>query len=133
MQKLQKKVVKVDFTRQVKKSVGETSSIKRIEYVEDTNCEEITVEKCLPVLRLNQRGSISYIRLSILRPITFSIGSFSSPSNLYNNYQGTRNVYDSDGSLSHPGPKNHQEVQQDDRRDRGDRLVKPKTNAINLL
>ena len=130
MQKLQKKVVKVDFTRQVKKSVGETSSIKRIEYVEDTNCEEITVEKCLPVLRLNQRGSISYIRLSILRPITFSIGSFSSPSNLYNNYQGTRNVYDSDGSLSHPGPKVHQEVQQDDRRDR---LAKPNTNQINLL
>ena len=130
MQKLQKKVVKVDFTRQVKKSVGETSSIKRIEYVEDTNCEEITVEKCLPVLRLNQRGSISYIRLSILRPITFSIGSFSSPSNLYNNYQGTRNVYDSDGSLSHPGPKVHQEVQQDDRRDR---LVEPNTNPINLL
>ena len=131
MQKLQKKVVKVDFTRQVKKSVGETSSIKRIEYVEDTNCEEITVEKCLPVLRLNQRGSISYIRLSILRPITFSIGSsFSSPSNLYNNYQGTRSLYDSDGSLSHPGPKVHQEVQQDDRRDR---LVEPNTNPINLL
>ena len=130
MQKLQKKVVKVDFTRQVKKSVGETSSIKRIEYVEDTNCEEITVEKCLPVLRLNQRGSISYIRLSILRPITFSIGSFSSPSNLYNNYQGTRSLYGSDGSLSHPGPKVHQEVQQDDRRDR---LVKPNTNPINRL
>ena len=131
MQKLQKKVVKVDFTRQVKKSVGETSSIKRIEYVEDTNCEEITVEKCLPVLRLNQRGSINFMRLSILRPITFSIGSsFSSPSNLYNNYQGSRNVYDSDGSLSHPGPKVHQEVQQDDRRDR---LVKPNTNEINLL
>ena len=131
MQKLQKKVVKVDFTRQVKKSVGETSSIKRIEYVEDTNCEEITVEKCLPVLRLNQRGSISYIRLSILRPITFSIGSsFSSPSNLYNNYQGTRSLYDSDGSLSHPGPKVHQEVQRDDRRVR---LAKPNTNAINLL
>ena len=130
MQKLQKKVVKVDFTRQVKKSVGETSSIKRIEYVEDTHCEEITVEKCLPVLRLNQRGSISYIRLSILRPITFSIGSFSSPSNLYNNYQGTRSLYGSDGSLSHPGPKVHQEVQQDDRRYR---FVKPNTNAINLL
>merc|ERR1712227_258608 len=54
--KLQKKVVKVDFTRQVKKSVGEISSIKRIEYVEDTNCEEITVKKCLPVIGLNQRG-----------------------------------------------------------------------------
>merc|ERR1712227_1015016 len=98
--KLQKKVVKVDFTRQVKKSVGETSSIKRIEYVEDTNCEEITVKKCLPVIGLNQRGS------------------FSSPSNLYNNYQGTRSLYSSGGSLSHPGPKVHQEVQQDDRHDR---------------
>merc|ERR1719188_1953852 len=51
--KLEKKIVKVDFTRQMKKTVGETSSIKKIEYVEDTKCEEITVEKCLPVPGLN--------------------------------------------------------------------------------
>ena len=56
-QKLQKKIVKVDFTRQMKKTVGETSSIKRIEYVEDTKCEEITVEKCLSVPGLNPSHS----------------------------------------------------------------------------
>jgi len=55
--KLQKKIVKVDFTRQMKKTVGETSSIKKIEYVEDTKCEEITVEKCLPVPGLNPSHS----------------------------------------------------------------------------
>jgi len=55
--KLQKKTVKVDFSRQMKKTVGETSSIKKIEYVEDTKCEEITVEKCLPVPGLNPSHS----------------------------------------------------------------------------
>jgi len=97
------KFVTVDLTKQVKKKEVETVSVEKMNFVNDTNCEEITVEKCLPVPLLNPSHSGHHR------------GSFSSP-NLFSNNQGSRSFHGSDGSIYHPGPKVHQGVHHDNRR-----------------
>merc|ERR1719188_2793411 len=97
------KFVTVDLTKQVKKKEVETVSVEKMNFVNDTNCEEITVEKCLPVPLLNPSHSGHHR------------GSLSSP-NLFSNNQGSRSFHGSDGSIYHPGPKVHQGVHHDNNR-----------------